>query len=266
MAKVLKNLLSDYGYNLVALPKAGIEPLTLLYKKDDGLGSLGSPINKLFAIGNKAEPEILRDTEVPDIEGSAALTLDATGGVSILENLLAKLNMGKLGANLKLDSNNTVTISYQNVLEDKVELLDLDNFISESNPATAQFNTYKEKLENSDLYVISAILKSNSFSITVEDKNGQHVDIEATVKGILGAKVDLTRNKNNSITLKHSNEKPVVFAFQAQRIIYDKKKWWQFGKKDEALFRIQDQQGEILKNESDLPTQPLKLGNEMAEL
>jgi hypothetical protein len=104
------------------------------------------------------------------------------------------------------------------------------------------------------------------FSITVVDKAGQHVDIEATVKGIVNANVNVTRQKDNSITLKHDGENPVVFGFKAQQIIYDKKKWWQFGKKDEAKFRIKDQQGEVLKGDSDLPTHSLKMGDELVTL
>ena len=266
MAKVLKNLLSDYGYNLVALPKADIAPLLLLYKKPDSLGSLDSQLKKLFATGDKAYPSATKDIEVSDIEGSAMVTFDAGAGVSMLDWLLGKLNMGKLSAQTKFDADNEVTISYQNVREDKVDLLDLDNYISESIPQTEKLNTYKEKLEDGELYVINSVLKSDTFSITVVDKAGQHVDIEATVKGIVNTNVNMTRQKDNSITLKHDGENPVVFGFKAQQIIYDKKKWWQFGKKDEAKFRIKDQQGAVLKGESDLPTHSLKMGDELVTL
>src|SRR5690349_12644653 len=155
MAKVLKNLLSDYGYNLVALPKADIAPLLLLYKKPDSLGSLDSQLKKLFGTGNKSYPSTTKDVEVSDIEGSAVVTFDAGAGVSMLDWLLGKLNMGKLSAQTKFDGGNEVTISYQNVKEDKVDLLDLDNYISESIPQTEKLNTYKEKLEDGELYVIN---------------------------------------------------------------------------------------------------------------
>jgi hypothetical protein len=266
MANVLKNLLSGYGYNLVALQTTGIQPLLLLYKKQDSLGSLDSTLPKLFGTGNKALPSVMKDIAVASIEGSAALSFDAEGGITMLDWLLKKLHMGKLSGNAQFDAGNTVTISYQNVTEDKVDLLELDNYISESVPRTEKLSTYREKLEEGELYVVNAVLKSNMFSVAVTDKNGQHVDVEATVKGIVDAKVDVTLEKNNSITLKHGGETPVVFGFKAQQIIYDKKRWWQFGRKDEALFRIRDQQGEVLKGESDLPTRPLEMGEEMVML
>src|ERR1700759_834145 len=40
MSKLLKNLLADYGYNVVALPKEDIKPLQLLCKDGDGVIAL----------------------------------------------------------------------------------------------------------------------------------------------------------------------------------------------------------------------------------
>ena len=155
MAKILKNLLAEYGYNLVALPRAGIEPLLLLYTNGGDVSSLDSDLFTLFEIGNKVKPSISRDNDVLDIEGSAEVAFDASIGVSVLSSLLEKLKMGKLSAKLKLDATNTVTISYQNIKEDKVDLLKLDNYISESEPSKQQFNTYQRMLENSQLYVVT---------------------------------------------------------------------------------------------------------------
>lgn len=260
MSKVLQNQLAEYGYNLVALPKADIKPLLLLYKNNDAVSSVDSPLVQLFKIADSAPPTVLKDTDVTEIAGSANLTFDATAGVSLLDWLLQKLNMGKLEAKLKLNAKNKVLISYENITEDKVSLLELDNFITGSEPDTARFTTFREKLEENELYVVNAVLKSNAFSITVEDENGQSVDVEATVKGIVNANVDIARNKNNALTLKHAGATPLVFAFKAQQILYDRKKWWEFFRKDEASFRIRDQQGVVLKGESDFPTAPLKGG------
>lgn len=263
MAKALKNLLSGYGYNLVALPKSDIEPLQLLYKKEDSLGSLESSLLNLFTIGDKAPPEIKRDRSTSNIDGSTAISFDASAGVGMLDWLLDKLNMGKLSGNMKLDTGHTVTISYQNVKEDKVDLLELDNYISESKPSSSQFNSYRQKLEGSELYVVNAVLKSNSISLAVTDSNGQHVDLEATVKGIVNAAVEVNRQKNNTISLTHSGSDPVIFGFKAQQILYEPTKWWQFWKEKEARFRIRDQEGEVLKGEDEMPTRVLNMGNEL---
>ena len=260
MAKVLKNLLSDYGYNLVALPKEDIAPLLLLYKNDDAVSSTESNLQKLFKIEDSAPPNIIKKKKVIDIDGAVNFTFNAEGGISMLDWLLKKLQMGKLSGKLKLDAKSKVKFSYKDINEEKVNLLDLDNFISGSEPDKDSFNTFKKKLENSELYVVNAVLKSNAFSIAVEDGNNQALDVEASVKKIVDVNVDVTRGENNVITLKHKEAIPIVFAFKAQKIIYNRKKWWKYFNKEEARFHIKDQQGLVLKDESDFPTSPLAEG------
>ena len=266
MAKVLKTQLSDKGYNLVALPKEDIAPLLLLYKNGDDVSSVESPVQKLFKTGDSAPPTIEKDKIVIGMDGEANITYDAGGGINMLDWLLKKLNMGQLEGKLKLNGTNTVRICYENVMEDKVSLLNLDNFISMSEPDTKGFNTFKDKLENSELFVVTAILKSNKFSIVVEDENGQAVNIAAAVKNIVDVTVDVSHNKNNQITLKHDSAVPLAFAFKAQQILYNQKKWWQFFKSEEANFHLKDLKGTTLKGEMDFPTITLNLDTSLANI
>ena len=261
MANVLKNIFSDYGYNLVALPKEDIAPLMLLYKNNQAVSAVESTVDKLFAITDAPLPVIKKNKVVTSIDGGASIVYDGEAGVSMLDWLLKTLKMGKFSAKTEIDATHKVKITYENVKEDKVDLLALDSFISGSDPVEGKFNSFKEKLENSELYVINNVLKSNSFSVSVEDANGTMVDIDATIRGLVDANVDITKNKSKEITLKHTNaETYIIFAFKAQQILYNQKKWWQFSKKDEANFRIKDQQGVILRNEEKIPANSLKMG------
>ncbi len=254
MAKILENLLADYGYNIVALPKADIKPLMLLAVEGDAVASLGNSLTDLFDIDETPPPQLFKDVETSDLTGSTAVSYEAGGGLSVLDWLLDKLKMGKLEGKVNFDNNKVLTIKYEKVLEDKINLLDLDNFMSGSLPSKNKFNTYKTRLENSELYVINSVLKSNAFSVTIEDKNGSTAEVAATVKGILNANANFTSNKDNTLTIKNENENPLVFAFKSQRILYDKKEWWQFFKKESAGFTIKNQTGLVLKDESAYPT------------
>jgi hypothetical protein len=266
MLKILKNQLEEYGYNAIALPKEGIHPLLLLYKNSDAVSSTDSDLFQLFGIEDAPPPPVLHEEAVAAIVGSANLTYSAESGVSLLDWLTKKLNLGKLGANIKLNGNYKVQISYEDITEDKVSLLALDNFISGSAPDVSRFNAFKQKLENSELYVVSSVLKSSAFSISVLDDNGQEVDADVIVKNIADIKASAERKKNKSYTLKNENAEKLAFAFKAQRIIYDKKSWWQFFKKEEAKFRIKDQQGMVLKNEDDYPTNELNENTSAVDL
>jgi hypothetical protein len=258
MSKILKNLLADYGYNLVALPKADIKPLALLSEEADSVNALGNSLEELFEIDEVAPPQVSRNIQVSDLFGSTSVSYEARSGISVLHWLLDKLKMGKLEGKASFDSNKILTIKYENVLEDKVNLLDLDNFLSGSAPNDKRFNTYRQRLENSELYVISSILKSNAFTVTLEDKNGTTLDLDATIKGILEVGANVQTNKQNAITIKNENESPLVFAFKAQRLLYIIKEWWDLFNKDQAVLRIRIQTGIVLKDESNYPAIILK--------
>ena len=257
--------LTNLGYNMVAWPKTDIEPLALLYKTDNGVSAVEADLHELFKPGDAAPPQIKYGVAATDIKGAAELTFDAKGGVSMLDWLLNKLNLGKLSANITLNDSYEVTVSYLNVKEDKVSLLALDNYISTSKPGKDKFNSFKNKLENSELYVINSVAKSNDISVTIAAKNGQDVNLDATVKGIVDANMNAARKQNNSVELvyKTDEDKPVVFAFKAQQIIYESASFW---KNEPARFYIKDQVGAVLLGPEDLPTRPLKTGGALIDL
>ncbi len=266
MSKVLKNSLAEYGYNLVKLPKEGIEPLLLLYKNKRDVNSGGKNIDWLFAVTDSPLPSVSKNNVTVDIQENALVSYNGELGLKLLEQLLEKLKMGNLSGKLDANSMHSIQIRYQDVLEDNVSVIELDSFISGSEPDVKEFNSFKEKLKDSDLYVINSVLKSNSFSISAQDENGQKVDLEAKLKGVVDADVHVGRSHKDEVVLKHEKATPIVFAFKAQRIIYDHKKWWQLFKKKEAKFRIKDQQGVVLKDESSYPTQPLNQNDELIDI
>jgi len=254
MNKIIRNFLADYGYNVVALPKADLAPLILLSEESGSVSSLDSPITDLFTATQGAVPEVIRNVQASAVEGAASVQYEADAGVSVLDWLMAKLHLGKLEGKLTFDGHKILHLSYEKVLEDKVNLVKLDYFITGSAPAAAEFNTFRPRLENSELYVISSVLKSNSFTVTVEDANGAQVDIAASIKGILGATQNITTSGKNSISIKNDSAVPLVFAFKAQQIIYNKKEWWQFFKKEIAGFTIRNKEGIIMRGDNAYPT------------
>lgn len=257
--------LTNLGYNLIAWPKTGIHPLLLLYKTDQGVSSLEATLKDLFKTGDTAPPQIKKDALATDIKGVAELTFDAKGGINMLDWLLNKLHLGKMAANVSLNESYEVTVSYLHVREDKVSLLALDNFISTSKPGKDKFNTFRNKLENSELYVVNAIAKSNDIAVTIAAKNGQDINADTTIKGIIDANIEAIRKQHNALELSYKTEedKPVVFAFKAQQIIYEKSSFWN---DKPARFYIKDQVGKVLLSPEDIPTRPLRTENFLIEL
>src|SRR5688572_16946027 len=124
MSKILKNLLVDYGYNVIALPKSDISPLLLLCKDDNNVvTSLDSSITTLFTSSEEAPPPLISKAVACDVAASTSVTFDSDTGISLLSWLLDKLKMGKLDAKLNLDQNKVLPVKYENVQEDKIDLV-----------------------------------------------------------------------------------------------------------------------------------------------
>jgi hypothetical protein len=258
MITALKNVFGEHGYNLVSLPKSGIKPLLLLYQMGNDVSSAESQLTTLFPPDEIASPPFKKDGDVMPVIGNAEASFDANTGGNFLQALLSRLNMGKAEAKLQLKAHDVLTFSFVDVKEDKVDLLALDRFITATTPDIEKFRSFGEKLKNSELYVINAVLKSTSFSIRVSGENGQDLDMQAQIKGILDGNVSISKAKNNAITLRHKDKQvPLVFAFKAQRIMYDKPSFWS-GKP--GGFYILDQPGLVLKGEEDIVSNPMDLG------
>lgn len=245
---MFKNVLAETGYSTVALPRAGITPLQLLVKDKKTLISLEGSIDLLFEADIAPKP--ILDNVVASFNGQKALELDTTAGLNFLSGIFEALKIQ--GASLKADATfdkaHKFTFSFVDVREDKVNLLDLDNFISGAIPSKDGFNTYMEKLLDSDLYVISHVLKCKTFAIDITDENNQKIDAEAAFSKLGEGTFKIERNVDNGFHLiPDASGLEMVFGFKAQRIIYDKPKWFEFWKKEEAKFKIEAQEGMILR-------------------
>jgi len=262
MSKLLKNFLADYGYNIVALPKTDIKPLFLLCQDGESVSPLESSLSALFASEEQTPPAVMSNGITADLVGSTAVSFDSETGVSVLSWLLDKLKLGKLEGKLNLDSNKVLTFKYQQVREDKIDLVKLDGFLSTAARVTSKFNTFKRKLMNSELYVINSVLKSDSCTLTIEDKGGTSADVEATIKGIAEISQHIKSNSSNSVSITSPGTDPLIFAFKAQHILYKKENFWDklFGSGEGAgEFTIKNETGLVFKGPEDYPTERLNI-------
>ncbi len=266
MEQLIKNILAEQGYNLVALPRADIKPLLLLSRENGHLSSLDSPLGLLFEADMAPLP--LPATDPPNIESQKTFRFGLEAGFSFLDSIFKSIGLksSKLEARAKGGKFYKVAFSFQNIEEEKVGLLDLDNFLTGAIPLEKEFGTYTERLKKSELYVITSVLKSNSFFLKVEDANSQSVDLDTTIQGAAEANVAIKREKNNGFTISQEKGKPLVFAFKAVQVLYDKAHWFEFWKPKEAKFTIKNQEGVVLKGIADFPVRLLKPNSEPLEI
>ncbi len=258
MEQLIKNVLAELGYNSVALPRSDIQPLELLSRENGHLSPLNSPLELLFEAD--AAPLPLPAPGTPDIIGRKTFEFGLKAGFSFLDGLFRKIGLdgSKLQAQADGGHSYKVAFSFEEIAEEKVGLLDLDNFLTGAIPREKEFRTYMERLKKSELYVITSVLASSTFFLKIEDANGRSLDLETTLQGAAEAKVAVNRSKNNGFSIFREEGPPLVFAFKAVQILYDKARWFEFWKAGEARFRIKNQEGLTLKGISDFPVRLLE--------
>lgn len=257
MSQLIKNLLADQGYNMIALPRTGIHPLLLLCREGNHLSSLDSPLEAFFEADRAPLPS--SNTKTAPFSGQKMLKFDLKSNLNFLSGLFQQfhLNDSKLKAEAGSGRTYTVDFAFEQVKEDKVGLLDLDNYLTGAIPLEQEFRTYAERLRKSELYVVTSVLKSAAFSIEIQDETGRHLDLDARIEDAAGGKLSIDRNKNNGFTIAHRDGPELAFAFKAVQILYEKAAWFEFWKPKDVRFRIKDQQGPVLRGAADFPVQLL---------
>ena len=257
MNRYLKNELAKQGYNTIALPKEDIHPLLLLYREKGYLKSLGAPLQVLFEPDEA--PLVLPQTGVANLQGNDAFEFDAGLGLDFLSAVfkLMKLNQSTLQANLGGNRAVGLSFKFEDVREEKVGELDLDNFLSGAIPLEGEFRTFGEKLKDSELYVITEVLRSNGFTIQLAKGGNGGFNLGTAVEKLAEGNTKIKRNSAESLTISQEDA-DLAFAFKAVKILYDQKAWWQFWKKKDAGFRIRNQEGQVMRSVEDFPVDYLK--------
>lgn len=248
MSYFQKEVLEDIGYNTIALPRTEVKPLTLLSRKGSVVQSLDMEVGALFEAD--AMPLMKPTSEVADITQSDMFEFSADAGLNFLSAIFKyfKLDDSKLEAAVNANKSANVSCKFESVIEEKVSLGDLDNFLTGAIPLENKFRTYMEKLKNSELLVITSVLRSSKFSIAANSSGGGGLSLDAAVAKMGEGNTKIDRKNSDEMVISHEGEDSLAFAFKAVKIIYDQKSWWEFWSSKEAGFKIESEEGIVLRD------------------
>jgi len=265
----LADLLKNFGYNLVALPKPDIAPLQLLAKTGSRLERIGK-LSELFIKSDSVPlPQVSKDIPlVKELNNKQSSGIDAKIGLQIMANFLQKMLRTKdddpsfnprrnPAFELAFANARSFVFSYKDVLMNEINLIRLDEYIQQTklSPHAA---TMREHLEKGNLFVITSTIKSNSFSTEVIGKNNASIEVDIpNIAGIVGGNVRVGRNRESSNEIVYSGEENLVFGFKAMRILCDDKR---------NQYKLRSTEGIVLRGEEDFPVDPLQLDVTFAEI
>lgn len=222
------NHLSDYGYCVMRLPKADVKPLHVMTRQGKDLDRLGE-LTTILVTGNQiGVPPVEWDVRVANISGVQTSELTLGLGLSVLGTVIGAMGGSKLGLDLKYQQAKTIMFEFSDVMEDRVQIAQLDQYLS--NADVNPFSRYVEQLlEEDDVYVITATLKTKKLTVEAKQSNGVGLDLGVPeIQGLVGGNVKVTSQAANSSKLTYEGTLPLVFGFQAVRLFYENRRYTAF--------------------------------------
>jgi len=216
--------LNQYGYNVVKLPRTGIDPLLVL-GRDTGLTSIGTLSTVWKTPGPPPQPGPPHPAS--SVEGQKTEKLDLSIGLNLLANALAAFGATTPSVAFAYQKASKVQFSLVNVTS-----VAIDPFVVGEYLATGDLNMSNPFVQryfdddDSKAYIITEVLKSDSVAVTATDSSGAQVKVDVpAISGVVGVNVAVGTATDGSATLTYKGKEAVTFGFKAFEIIYANGRW-----------------------------------------
>ncbi|MBU3078926.1 hypothetical protein [Sphingomonas quercus] len=213
--------LKAMGYNVVRLPKADLTPTLLLARKGSKLQRIGSLTSVFTPAPAAPVPAISADNPAPNVSGTKSADIDIGIGLNILGGLISALGGSTLALNAGYTQARSVQFEFAGVLESNAEPALLDQFF-----AGATINPFahaiSDMLDSDDVFVITSTLKSSKINVAAKDDHKNSIGLDVPViQGAVGGSLKVSGSGASSSVVTYEGQVPLVFGFQAVRLIFD---------------------------------------------
>lgn len=213
-------LLKDYSYTAVRLPRTGIAPLQVLQKQSNDLIILGE-LGQLMEPSSTPYPQVSADKQAGFINGKSSRELKLAVGLSMLGNIIGAMTGTKLKLNPAFGPAKAITYEFDDVMMNDVNQIELSRYLASAKLLTG-LGSIETALEEGDLFVITSIIKSRKFAATAQDSNGAEVPIDVEVlKGMAGGSVNFKVERSNQSKVSFEGPEELVFGIQAAQIEFE---------------------------------------------
>lgn len=218
--------LSRYGYNVVRLPRGGIEPLDVLGKDEslERLGALGDVWSSGVPLPSPSPPRA-----VADLAGLRSADVDAALGLGILASALAGLGkaVGLPTLAASYSRARKLQFTFTGAVSVGVDPFAVGGYLAAGsldlrNPVVARYFGESETRE----YVITEVLKTDSLAVTSKGEDGVKIGIDhLPIAQALEGKVSVGRSSTAADELTYKGSEAITFGFKAIEVMYSDGAW-----------------------------------------
>jgi hypothetical protein len=201
---VADNWLKEYRFTAVELPRRDLAPADVVFRSNGDFDQKVGSIPMLFS----SAPELPLTTS-----GEPGLGLKILGA-------LFGAGAGKLGADLEAKNAKTLAVTYEEVTQDSLAVLELQTWLEEAQIKTSRQAT--DWLNQEKLAAVTAVLRTATLSIVAQRESGVAIELDVPqIQGLVegGAKVSAGSGDSSKITF--TGEEPIAFGFQAFVMLFD---------------------------------------------
>ena len=216
--------LNKFGYNVVKLPRVGIEPMDVV-GRDTTTQWLG-PLRSVWK-STVTEPAPSVPHPAVAMSGQQTDQLDISFGLKILANALAALGATVPSVDFAYSRAQKVQFSYTDVTSTVVAPLEAGNFLAagtlnSDNPVVKHYFMDPE----AQAFLIVDVLKSASITVSASDSHGGSVAVDVpSIQGVVGANVSVKPGAAGNDSITYTGKVPVTFGFTVDQIEFDGTRW-----------------------------------------
>ena len=221
--------LNQFGYNVIKLPRVGIEPLQVVGRDDTTqlLGPLSAVWKSTLPIPAPSAPR-----PAVNVNGQKTDKIELKFGLKILENALKAFGASVPSLGFAFNKARSVSFDYVNVTSTSVEPFEAGNYLAAGdlntqNPVVAHYFS-----DDAEAFLIVDVLKSDTVTVTATDEHGGDVTLDVPViQAAVGANLSVAASGSSKGTLTFKGNVAVTFGFAALEIDRVNDKWQVSGAK-----------------------------------
>lgn len=225
--------LNSAGYNVVRLPRVGIEPLDIL-GKDKSLERLGRVDQMWSSTG--ALPTVNGPNDAAAVNGKKSSEMKLSIGLKLLSTALGAMGAAVPELNFAYSKAKNVTFAFTEVKTVGVDPLAVGQYLTAGDLASNNpFVRHYFEDEDCSAFIITEVLKSRSITVTATGDSGVEVGVDVpAIQQAVGVKVGVKTASAANSTLTYTGNELLAFGFKCFGIAFVNGRWEVFSAKPSA--------------------------------
>lgn len=214
------NWLKEYRFTAIELPRRDLAPADVVFRSNGGFDQKVGNLPMLFS-STPGLPATTSGEPTGSIARSFEKRVEASLGLKILGALFGGGASSKLGAGLEAKHARSLSVTYEDVTQDSLAVLELQSWLEQAQIRTSRQAT--DWLNHEKLATVTAVLRTAKLSIVAEGENGVAIDLSVPeIQGLVAGEAKVSAQSSDSSKITFTGKEPIAFGFQAYVMIFDK--------------------------------------------